>query len=254
MIPTQTHTNERIRIQKFLSQQGVASRRTIEQLIREKRILVNGTPAHIGQSIVPGHDSIKVNRVLISQAKRKRIVLAMNKPSGYVVTRGDPNFPVPTVFDLLTKQYQKEHFFCVGRLDKDSEGLLLFTNDGALAQQLTHPSFEVTKHYTVVVHRAFDPNDIPRMLRGIVDEGERLTAKKITVHPGRFAQGKQLEIQLQQGKKREIRRLLEHFGYFVKRLKRFQIGKFAMKRIPSGATKELSEKEISSLLLDGSDV
>lgn len=138
--------------------------------------------------------------------------------------------------------------FCVGRLDKESEGLLLLTNDGALQQQLAHPSYNVLKRYHVELDRPLKEADVRKLLRGIVWEGDRLSVDK--VFPLRTRAGDnwmRLEVVLQHGKKREIRRLLYAFGYDVRKLKRIQIGQFSLRGLPKGHIRTLGRKDIDLL-------
>ncbi|MCD8483908.1 MAG: pseudouridine synthase [Verrucomicrobia bacterium] len=166
-----------VRLQKHLADQGIASRRQAETLIAEGRVEVNGEPAQLGQKIMPGMDRITLDGQLIRAQKVTSVVLAMHKPKGVLCSNEDPHHE-RTVFDLLPSIYREHRLFCAGRLDKDSEGLLILTNDGALSQQLTHPSNNVIKKYHVTVHKPFDAKDIRTMLNGITYEGERCRRKR----------------------------------------------------------------------------
>ena len=143
--------------------------------------------------------------------------------------------------------------FCCGRLDKNSQGLTILTNDGDLANKITHPSSGIIKRYRILLNRKFDPEVIPSLLRGVVNEGETLRAHKIFFNPSSKIpdSDRRLEVWLQQGRKREIRRMFEAVGYFVKELKRFRIGAFELKRIPEGTCKRLGAAEIKKLLAAG---
>lgn len=238
---------ERIRLQKFLSQAEVCSRRKAEELIADGQVRVNGKIAELGQSVVPGEDIVKIGKKIITLGKRERIVLMMNKPRGYICTNMDPN-DAQTVFQLIPENYAAHKLFCVGRLDKDSEGLLLITNDGDLANKIIHPSSDIVKRYEVTLNREYDPALTPKLLKGVKiknedDEDEYLRFSNII----RFPDGKKLEIHLNQGRKREIRRLLEVFGFFVKSLRRFQIGGLILKKMPPGDCRKLSKKEIDQI-------
>ncbi|HCJ11715.1 MAG: hypothetical protein A2Y14_01315 [Verrucomicrobia bacterium GWF2_51_19] len=231
-----------VRLQKFAADLGLGSRREMEVWISEGRFTINGEVAQLGAK-VGAKDAVKLDDKLIFSKKTKTIVLAMNKPKHVVCTNSDP-FGAKTVFDILPKKLKKERLFCVGRLDKESEGLVLLTNDGELANRIMHPSFQVTKRYTVTINRDFIIEDKKALLEGVTHDGERLFASKVVVFP---KSPKRLEIHLNQGRKREIRRLLEALGYFVKTLKRFQIGKFRLK-LPTGAVQELTDKDIRDIL------
>lgn len=241
------HTEKTIRLQKFLSEQGVASRREAEEWIQEGRISVNGETAVLGQKINPATDVIKVNSRLIKPTKTVSITLAMNKPKGYVCTHQDPHAQ-KTIYQLLPKNLQAHKFICAGRLDKESEGLVILTTDGDLAHQILHPSHSITKKYHVTLSKSFDTKLIPKLLKGIRVQGEFLFAKKII--PASHGPDKEcrLEVHLEQGRKREIRRMFEHLGFFVTYLKRFQIGNFVLKTIPKGSIEILNTKDIELLL------
>ena len=242
---------ERIRLQKYLSQAEVCSRRAAETLITNGEITVNGEIAELGQTVVPGEDDVRLNGKKIRLESRSRIVLMMNKPRGYVCTNLDPH-NAQTVFQLIPPEYAAHKLFCVGRLDKDSEGLLLITNDGELANNIIHPSSNILKRYEVTLNRDFDPALTPRLLKGVKlknenDEDEFLQFANIV----RFPDSRKLEIHLKQGRKREIRRLFEVFGFFVKTLVRFQIGGLILKKMPAGDCRKLSQKEIDSIFAKG---
>lgn len=236
-----------VRLQKYLADQGIASRRQAEVFIEEGRVEVNGETAQLGQKVMPDRDRVTLDGQQIRAKTIPTVVLAMHKPRGVLCSNDDPHHE-RTVFDLLPPFYSEYRLFCAGRLDKDSEGLLILTNDGALSQRLTHPSNNVIKRYHVTVNKPFDSNDIRTMLNGITYEGERLQAEKVIPETRGGMEGAcRLEIHLRHGRKREIRRLLEALGYFVKRLKRFQIGAFKLRGIGPGSVKELGKKDIALL-------
>lgn len=242
---------ERIRLQKFLSQAEICSRRAAEKLIADGEITVNGHVAELGQSVVPDEDDVRLNGRKITLEARSRIVLMMNKPRGCVCTNLDPH-EARTVFSYVPPEYASHKLFCVGRLDKDSEGLLLITNDGDLANRIIHPSSDILKRYEVTLNRDFDPALTPRLLKGVKlknenDEDEFLQFANVV----RFPDPRRLEIHLKQGRKREIRRLFEVFGFFVKTLVRFQIGGLILKKMPAGDCRKLSQKEIDSIFAKG---
>lgn len=240
----------KMRIQKFISQCGVCSRRAAEQKIAEGVVSVNGKAAQIGQDIDENSDSVVFEGRKISLPVEDKVVLAFNKPKGYLCSNADP-FHAQTVFDLLPMPYNKMKLFCCGRLDMNSQGLLILTNDGDLANRITHPSYGVMKKYTVLLNRPFDHKLIKTLEHGVVFEGEKLVATKIIPLgvEGEQNETKRLEVWLHQGKKREIRRMFECVGYFVKELKRFQIGGYVLKRIPEGQYKRLGQVDIKKLLM-----
>src|SRR4030095_3389977 len=158
------------RLQKILSQAGIASRRASEQLMLEGRVTVNGTPVReLGTKADPAHDDIRVDGRRIRLPERHRYLL-LNKPRGYVTTRSDPERR-PTVMDLL--RGGGEYVYTVGRLDYETEGLLILTNDGDLAARLTHPSHEVARVYEARVLGVPDAHDLERLTRGLVIDGRR---------------------------------------------------------------------------------
>lgn len=234
--------DEPMRIQKYLAQAGTCSRREAERLVAEGKVTVNGHPATPGQPVTPGKDVIKVGRKVVGGLVRTT-VLMMHKPRGYLCTNVD-DFGGKTVFELVPPPFDKQRMFCVGRLDKDSEGLLLITNDGALANKIMHPSGGITKRYEVTVNRPFDPALTPRLLKGARDGEDFLRFAKVIQDPG---VPERLEIHLTQGRKREIRRLLEIFGFHVKVLRRFQVGGLVLRKMPPGDCRQLTQKEIASI-------
>src|SRR4029077_1521746 len=170
------------RLQKILSQAGVASRRLAEELIVQGRVQINGrTVTELGTKADPGGDEIKVDGRRIHAQKRKRYIL-LHKPRGYITSRSDPEGR-PTVMDLL--RGVKEYIYPVGRLDYDSEGLLLLTNDGDLATRLTHPRHEVDRVYDAYVLGVPDAHDIERLSKGVTMEGRRTAPADIQVLRGR---------------------------------------------------------------------
>ncbi len=240
-----------MRIQKYISQCGICSRREAERKIEEGLVLVNGRPAQIGQSVDPEKDSVVVDGVRASGVVEEHVVLAMNKPKGCLCTNSDP-FGGQTVFDLLPEPFSHMKLFCCGRLDKNSKGLLILTNDGDLANYITHPSHNIIKRYHVTLNRALDRKIIPALLNGVMYEGQKLKAERIIPDSSGVENAdRRLEVWLNQGRKREIRRMFEVMGYFVKELKRFQIGAFTLKRIPEGGIKILKKADINKLLDTG---
>ena len=236
-----------VRLQKFLADAGVCSRRAAEQLIAQGEVWVNGKPAALGQKIEPESDKVIVDGIQVRSVAQPKITLAVHKPRGLICSNDDPHNP-ETVFTLLPKQFDKYRFFTAGRLDKDSEGLVILTTDGDLAQRLTHPSNLVTKRYLVILEKGFPREKVPRLLNGIIADGERLKveyANPVSLSPGGLATS--WDIHMHHGKKREIRHLFLGLGYPVKRLKRYQIGALQLKGIPLRGGKQLSPAQIESL-------
>lgn len=236
-----------VRVQKVIADRGLASRRQAEQWIEEGRVTVNDRIISLGDKCLPSEDQIAIDGNPIPRRERPKLVLAMNKPKGVTCTNNDPHAR-RTVFDLLPPELKNERLFCVGRLDVESEGLLLLTNDGKLKQELTHPSYNVVKLYSVEIDKPLQSADIPKLIRGIKWEGENLSIDKVFPVGLRGKENwKKLEVTLHHGKKREIRRLFYAFGYEVKKLRRFQIGQYPLKGIPRGAIKTLGKREIKLL-------
>lgn len=238
---------EPIRIQKVIADRGLTSRREAERWIEEGRVTVNGKLAGLGDKCVPGQDKITVDGKPLPRKEPEKLTLAVHKPRGYICSNKDPHNS-RTIFSLLPPDLQQERLFCVGRLDKDSEGLVILTNDGNLKQLLAHPTYRVIKRYRVKLNQPFDLKDKRKLLNGIVWEGERLRVEKVipVKSAGKEVRG-ELEVHMEHGKKREIRRLFYAVGYEVRRLQRFQIGEFPLKGIPRGRAKILTPREVARL-------
>lgn len=236
-----------VRLQKFIADSGLCSRRAAEQLISQGEVWVNGRVATLGQKIDPESDKITVEGQQVRSVTQPKITLAVNKPRGLVCSNDDPHNP-ETVFTLLPRELAKHRFFCAGRLDKDSEGLVILTTDGDLAQRLTHPSNLVTKRYLVVLETGFARTRIPRLLSGITIDGERLKVEYANlINPSAAGLATSLDVHMHHGKKREIRQLFLALGHPVKRLRRYQIGAFPLKGIPLRGGKQLSPAQIEAL-------
>ncbi|MDR3317736.1 MAG: rRNA pseudouridine synthase [Puniceicoccales bacterium] len=235
-----------LRIQKFLSQCGYCSRRKAEELILTSHITVNGQPATIGQIIDSTQDVVKVDSHRIQNISKETIVLLLNKPRGVVCSRQTRYVSEKTVFDFIPRPFINESFFYCGRLDKDSQGMLILTNNGDFVHKLTHPSSNITKIYHVTLEQPITSEHKAKMLRGIENQGEYLKAEKIIELPS--SNDRQvLEIHLKQGRKREIRRMIMVCGSYVHRLKRVQIGQLKLKNLAIGDVKHLTPKEIDLL-------
>ena len=223
------------RIQKIMSEQGLCSRRAAEQIIAEGRVKVNGHPVKVGDKMDPNRDVLHVDdeRIYI-QKNQQMYYLALYKPRGYVTTASD-ELGRKTVMDLVTDIPAR--LYPVGRLDKDSEGLLLMTNDGAFAQAVTHPSGGISKLYRVTVQPRADESQILKLSSGVVlDDGTKTMPCAINVvtdEPGRTV----MEMTLKEGKNREIRRMCEAVGLEVVKLGMLQPGKY----------RELTKAEVNGL-------
>ena len=227
------------RLQKILSQAGVASRRASEQLMLEGRVTVNGqTIRELGTKADPSRDDIRVDGRRVKVAEHHRYLL-LNKPRGYVTTRSDPQRR-PTVIDLL--RGVREYVYPVGRLDFDSEGLLLLTNDGDLAARLTHPRHGVARVYDVRVLGEPDRHDIERLTKGVTIDDRRTEPAEVTVAgPGH------LVVTIREGRNRQVRKMCDAIGHPVRQLRRIAIGPIRDAKLKPGQWRELSDDEVRKL-------
>lgn len=233
------------RIQKILSEQGYCSRRAAEQIIREGRVQLNGRPVQLGDKMDILKDILTVDGERIQMQKRRTMVyLLLNKPRGYVTTLDDPHAE-KTVASLVADV--SERVYPVGRLDKDSEGLLLMTNDGALTNLLTHPSTKVNKVYRATVRPAPDEEQLIALSSGVVlDDGYKTapaTVRVLVSEPNRGV----LELVLQEGKNRQIRRMCDAVGLEVIRLKRTAIGPLRLGMLKAGQHRPLKKEELIAI-------
>jgi 23S rRNA pseudouridine2605 synthase len=233
------------RLQKILSQAGIASRRASEQMMLDGRVTVNGaTVRELGTKADPARDDIRVDGSRIKLAERHRYIL-LNKPRGYVTTRSDPERR-KTVLDLL--RGVKEYVYPVGRLDYESEGLLLLMNDGDLAARLTHPSHGIARVYEAKVLGIPDAHDLDRLQRGLVVDGRRMRASEVTLLPmKRDATGATLSITLREGRNRQVRNMCDAIGHPVDHLKRVAIGPLRDARLKLGYWRDLDDDEVKRL-------
>ena len=235
-----------VRLQKIISAAGVASRRAAEKLIEEGRVQVNGTTVtELGTKADPDTDDIRVDERRVKQPQRQRYLL-LNKPRGYVTTRSDPEHR-PTVLDLL--KGVREYVYPVGRLDFDSEGLLLLTNDGDLAATLMHPRHEVERVYEAQVLGVPDAHDIDRLSRGIVIEGRRTSPANVELLRERRTDGDTsvLRVTIHEGRTRQVRKMADAIGHPVRALRRVRIGPIADKNLRPGSYRELTTEEVRKL-------
>jgi 23S rRNA pseudouridine2605 synthase len=236
-----------IRLQKILSAAGVASRRAAETMIREGRVSVNGrTVTELGTRADPEHDDIRVDGHRIRSAVARRYLL-LNKPRGYVTTRSDPQHR-RTIMALVERE--REYLYPVGRLDYDSEGLIILTNDGDLAARLMHPRHGIDRVYEARVRGVPDRDDLQRFARGMTIDGRRTApARARVVETGRGARADQsvLEITLHEGRTRQVRKMCDAIGHPVVRLKRVRIGPIADPALASGEYRELRPDEVRRL-------
>jgi len=230
------------RIQKIIAAAGLASRREAERWIEQGRVLVNGRVATLGESADPVGDTVEVDGKKVGNPEDKVYIL-LNKPVGYVTTMRDPEGR-PVVSDLLTDI--PERVVPVGRLDLTTEGLLLLTNDGDLAQRLSHPSFHVNKTYLARVRGDVTDSAIGQLRQGVqLDDGVTAPAKaELVRHSGSHSW---LKITIHEGRNRQVRRMCESLGYSVSRLKRIAYAFLDDRKLETGRYRHLSAKEVQRL-------
>lgn len=229
------------RLQKILSARGVASRRAAEEWIKAGRVSVNGWTAALGDTADPEKDDIRVDGKQLPR-QEKLLYLMLHKPRGYVTTlhdeKGRPD-AARLVADCGARVYP------IGRLDMDSEGLLLFTNDGAFANLLMHPSHEVEKAYEVLVS-GFSPEKLPLLERPIVLDGYHIRPPKVRLLES-TGQKARLEVVIHEGRNRQVRRMCQAAGMEVLRLKRTREGSLTLGDLPAGKWRSLTQAEIEKL-------
>lgn len=232
-----------IRLNKYLSQQGLASRRQADTLISEGKVLVNDQPAKLGTTIDPDKDTVKFLGKVVASNKPELETYLVYKPLGYVSTTSDPQGR-PTVTSLVKSSTR---LYPVGRLDQDSEGLILLTNDGDLAYRLTHPKHHVPKTYHALVTGNVTPTKLNRLRRGVMlKDGRTAPAQIEVIRP----QGNKslLSITIFEGRNRQIRRMFSTQKLEVEKLKRVAIGELELGDLKPGNSKKLDTKDLSSLL------
>ena len=234
-----------LRLQKYLAQAGLGSRRSCEQLIKDKKILVNGNIAELGTKVSES-DEVYYEGKKVSLKIADLKVIMLNKPPGVLSSRKDEK-KIKLVFDYLPKTHNEPDWIAVGRLDINTSGLMLFTNDGTLAHQLMHPSFEVDREYLVRARGNFDEQKKKNMLAGVTIEDE--IYKFSDVVPGEKQSSNQwFSVCMLTGKNREVRKLFESQDLEVSRLKRVRIGPiFLPSTLREGACANLTESQIKEL-------
>ncbi|HXI85798.1 MAG TPA: pseudouridine synthase [Verrucomicrobiae bacterium] len=231
-----------VRLQKYLAEAGIASRRRCEQLIEAGQVSVNGRPSRVlGTKIDPARDSVTVDGKPV--VLERKVYIALHKPVGCVCTNADTHGRKRAV-DLLPGSLPR--LYTVGRLDKDSEGLLFLTNDGTFSLRLTHPRYKMSKTYFVEVEGELKKAEIARLLRGVRSDGELLRAEKIfqvraQVH------GTELRLILSEGKKRQIRRMMAAVGHPVTRLVRLAVGPIELGNLATSQWRHLTHEEVDKL-------
>lgn len=234
---------EKIRLQKLIAESGMCSRRKAEELIQHGRVKVNGHVASIGDGATY-KDVISVDgeRIYIAK-KREKIYLMLNKPRGYVTTMSD-ELDRKCVTELLDGV--SERVYPIGRLDRNSEGLLLFTNDGKFANDIMHPSKHISKTYRVTVRPSINEEQLVQLTNGVVIDGKKTlpaTVNVLTEEEGRVV----LQIVIREGRNRQIRKMCEAVGLEVARLRRTAIGPVKLGMLKPGTYRELTAEEINAL-------
>jgi len=230
------------RVQKLLAAAGFGSRRACETFIEAGRVMVNGKVIHLGDKADPARDSISLDGKLL-HLKQEKIYIALNKPKGYL-SDIDEEHPKPTVNDLIGL---KEPLFAVGRLDLDSEGLVLMTNDGELANRLTHPRYKHEKEYEVFVIKQPDAEQLAIWQRGVVlEDGYRTMPAKVEVM-NNAGGGSWLRITMREGKNRQIRKTGSRIGLPVAQIKRVRIGTLKLGSLRLGEWRYLTPTEVKRL-------
>jgi 23S rRNA pseudouridine2605 synthase len=231
------------RLQKIIAEMGIASRRKAEEIIMEGRVTVNGEVAAIGMKADPLRDHIKVDGKLLTRPQKK-VYYAFHKPRGVVTSMGDPQGR-PSVSEYFRGIRQR--VFPVGRLDYDSEGLLLLTNDGDFAYSVLHPSQKIPKTYLVKVKGVLDDDQIEKLRTGIKLDG-RMTAPAKVKKLRKSESNSWIEITIHEGRKRQIRRMLERVGHQVIRLMRIRINGIEMGPLDPGSYRKLTPAEMDALM------
>ncbi|HXP35326.1 MAG TPA: pseudouridine synthase [Chthoniobacterales bacterium] len=226
-----------MRLNRFLAAAGIGSRRRCDELIATGRVSINGRVCTNFSAQPSERDHVKVDRKLVHL--ERAMTIAFHKPAGFVSTRSDPRAR-DTIFDLLPPKFPR--LFNIGRLDAQSEGLLLLTNDGDLAQRLTHPRFKIEKEYEVMLDRQWDSAVAQKLLHGIFLDGQRAQIARLhSIGPTK------VRVVLRQGINQQIRRMFYAVGYEVKRLVRVRIGNLRLGNFPLGHWRALSRSELNAL-------
>lgn len=235
------------RLQKVLAHAGIASRRAAEELIVSGRVRVNGAPARLGQRVDPTKDAVEVDGSPVPVAPQL-VYYLLNKPQGTVTTTDDEHGR-PTVMDLIG---EAGRLWPVGRLDVDTEGVLIVTNDGELTNRLTHPRYGVAKTYLAEVTGRVTPRDVRHLVTGVtLDDGLASARRAVVVESG--AGATLVELELGEGRNREVRRMFEALGYRVARLARVAIGPVGLGRLKPGTYRRLTGAEIATLYAASAD-
>lgn len=230
---------EEIRLQKYMADCGVASRRKCEEIILQGKVKVNGIKVTELGTKVTEEDEVSVNGEVIKKVFKK-VYIAMNKPVGYITSVSD-EFDRPTVMNLVEDEIHTR-VYPVGRLDFDTEGLLIMTNDGDLTFKLTHPKHTIFKTYVATLNDVPHPKNIEKLRKGVVVDGKKTQQPKVN-----WLKDNIVEISISEGRNRQVRKMFEAIGYEVVTLQRVSIGNLALGNIPLGRWRHLSQAEINYL-------
>ena len=230
---------EEIRLQKYMADCGVASRRKCEEIILQGKVKVNGIKVTELGTKVTEEDEVSVNGEVIKKVFKK-VYIAMNKPVGYITSVSD-EFDRPTVMNLVEDEIHTR-VYPVGRLDFDTEGLLIMTNDGNLTFKLTHPKHTIFKTYVATLNDVPHPKNIEKLRKGVVVDGKKTQQPKVN-----WLKDNIVEISISEGRNRQVRKMFEAIGYEVVTLQRVSIGNLALGNIPLGRWRHLSQAEINYL-------
>ena len=239
---------EEMRLQKFLSSAGIASRRKCEELILEGKIKVNGqVVCELGTKIDPSKDEVKYNDKKVELVKEEHTYILLNKPIGYVTTAND-QFGRDTVLDLLKKVNRR--LVPVGRLDMFTSGALILTDDGDFVYKVTHPKHEITKTYTVTVRGIVEESEVQKLREGVIIDNDYTTkpADARIIKIDREKNQSRMEIRIHEGKNRQVRKMCEAIGRKVLALHRTKIGDVGVKDLKIGTWRYLTPNEIKSIL------
>ena len=227
-----------VRINKFISQSGICSRREADKLIKKGVVTVNGEKCLTLGAKIKIEDKVEVNGKIVNP--ERKVYILLNKPKDFITTKKDTHNR-KTVFDLL--KGIKERVFYVGRLDRHTTGLLLFTNDGEVAKKLSHPSHKIKKIYSVLLDRNLGEINLNKIKKGLIIDDELIKVDKINFLDSR----KEIGIEIHMGKNRIVRKIFESIGYKVKKLDRVVFGPLTKKDLPRGKWRKLSSVEIRNI-------
>ena len=232
----------KMRLQKFIANAGYCSRRKAEELIKEQKVLVDEKTAKIGDVVESAINVVKIGNRIIATKKANNVYIALNKPTGYICSSTSKQGE--TVLDLISSQDKKRarRLYCVGRLDKNSSGLVLLTNDGEITNKLTHPRFEHEKKYEVTINKQIATEDRATLEKGMKIDGNKLLGIKI-FSTQKVQKNFRITIILKEGKNRQIRKMFGKLGYNIISLKRISIGKIQLGNLKLGKYKYIDRVE-----------